>query len=113
MKPRVPQLLPWLAKKTGIPERRAEALWHEARRWAERHAARDSSACHELAINHWLELISAESLREDAVSFGWRPWARIQTRFWGWMLQTAQKSGVLAAQNWRRAGVLRLNQARN
>lgn len=109
MKPRVPQLLPWLAKKTGIPEPRAEALWHESRYWAERRAPSDSPACHELAINHWLELMGDASLHEDAASFGWRPWARIQNRFWGWMLQTAQKSGVLAAQNWRRFGLLRLS----
>lgn len=109
MKPRVPQLLPWLAKKTGITELRAEVLWHEARHWAERRARRNSPACHEMAMNRWLELMRAESLREDAVSFGWRPWARIQTRFWGWMQQTTQKSGVLAAQNWRRVGLLRLH----
>jgi len=29
-----------------------------------------------------LELAAAESLREDAASFGWRPWARAQARFW-------------------------------
>lgn len=109
MKTKAPKLLPWLAKKAGIPERRTETLWHEARRWAERRAPRNASACHELAMNHLLELIDAESLREDAASFGWRPWARIQARFWAWTLQTAQNSGVLTAQNWRRVGSLRLS----
>lgn len=107
MKSNTPQLLPWLAKKAGIPERRAVTLWHEASAWATRHAPADTPACHELAMNHLLELIRAECLRADAASFGWRPWARTQSRFWGWVLQTAQASGVLTAQNWRRLAAIR------
>lgn len=102
MKTKALKLLPWLAKKAGIPERRAALLWREAENWATRRVPVDSPAHHELAINRLLELIDAEALREDAASFGWRPWARMQTRFWGWVLQTAQASSVLASKNWQR-----------
>lgn len=107
MKTKVPQLLPWLAKKAGIPEQRAVTLWREASAWAARRAAVDTPVYHELAINRLRELVRAECLRADAVSFGWRPWARIQSRFWGWVLQTAQATGVLTAQNWRRLAAIR------
>jgi hypothetical protein len=33
-------------------------------------------------MDHLLELIAAERLREDAASFGWRRWARLYRDLW-------------------------------
>ena len=44
MKPKTPKLLPWLAKKAGITERRATTLWLDAERWAARRACCTRSA---------------------------------------------------------------------
>jgi len=78
---RAPKILPWLAHKAGISDRRAEVLWKAA----ERHAAlrtgeTDTPAYWRTAMDRLLELIAAESLREDAASFGWRAWSRAQAR---------------------------------
>ena len=102
--PRTPKLLPWLAKKAGISERRATTLWHEAERWAKRRASVGTSAYYKLAVDRLLELAAAESLREDAASFGWRPWARAQARCWVVSLQVAQQGSALMTRGWRLIG---------
>lgn len=96
-----PKLLPWLARKAGISDRRARTLWFDAARWADKTAVAGSSAYYKLAIDRLLELVTAESLREDAASFGWRPWARAQACFWSISMQTAQKAAVVTARGWR------------
>jgi hypothetical protein len=101
---RAPKLLPWLAKKAGISERRATVLWHESERWAARQAATGSSDFYKLAVDRLLELTAAESLREDAASFGWRPWARAQARCWAVSMQLAQQGSALTARGWRLIG---------
>lgn len=83
MKPALPKILPWLAHKAGIAEHRAEILWHAACR----HAAQatnetDTPAYWAAAMDRLLELVAAEHLREDAASFGFRPWARLNARLW-------------------------------
>ena len=103
-KPVTPKLLPWLAKKAGISERRATALWHDADRWAARRATPGSSAYYKLAVDRLLELTAAESLREDAASFGWRPWARAQARLWAASMHLAQQGSALTARGWRLIG---------
>jgi len=99
-----PKLLPWLAKKAGITDKRAVALWRESERWAARQAASGSSAYFKLAVDRLLELTAAESLREDAASFGWRPWARAQARCWALSMQVAQQGSALASRGWRLIG---------
>lgn len=99
--PKTPKILPWLAKKAGISEARAAALWRDAERWAERRAATGSSAYFKLAVDRLLELTAAECLREDAASFGWRPWARAQARFWAVSMQAAQEGSALMTRGWR------------
>lgn len=99
--PKTPKLLPWLAKKAGIADARAVVLWHDAERWAARRAASGSSDYYKLAVDRLLELTAAESLREDAASFGWRPWARAQARFWAVSMQVAQQGSALTARGWR------------
>ena len=101
---RAPKLLPWLAKKAGISEQRALALWLESERWAARQAAPGSSTYFKLAVDRLLELTAAESLREDAASFGWRPWARAQARCWAISMQVAQQGSALTARTWRLIG---------
>jgi hypothetical protein len=97
-------LLPWLAKKAGISDSRGTALWLDAERWAARRATAGSSAYYQLAVDRLLELVAAESLREDAASFGWRPWARAQARGWAISMQIAQEGSTLMARNWRLIG---------
>jgi hypothetical protein len=103
-KPKTPKLLPWLAKKAGISERRARTFWLEAERWATRRAEPGSSAYYKLAVDRLLELMAAETLREDAASFGWRPWARAQARFWATSMHMAQHGSLLMARGWRLIG---------
>lgn len=103
-KPKTPKLLPWLAKKAGISELRAATLWRESERWAARRAAAGSSAYYQQAVDRLLELTAAESLREDAASFGWRPWARAQARFWAVSTQAAQQGASWMARGWRLLG---------
>lgn len=99
--PKTPKILPWLAKKAGISESRAATLWHDAERWAGRRARVGSSLYFKLAVDRLLELALAESLRADAASFGWRPWARAQARLWAVSMQVAQQGSALTARGWR------------
>lgn len=80
---RAPMILPWLAHKAGISERRAETLWSAACRFAaNRGLEAETPDYWKTAMDRLLELIAAESLREDDASFGWRPWLRAQSRYW-------------------------------
>lgn len=99
--PKTPKILPWLAKKAGISESRAATLWHDAERWAARRATFGSSLYFKLAVDRLLELAAAESLRADAASFGWRPWARAQARLWAVSMQLAEQGSALTARGWR------------
>jgi hypothetical protein len=99
--PKTPKILPWLAKKAGISESRATTLWHEAERWAGHRAKVSSSLYFKLAVDRLLELALAESLRADAASFGWRPWARAQARLWAVSMQVAQHGSALTDRGWR------------
>jgi hypothetical protein len=96
-----PKILPWLARKAGISASCAAALWHDAERGAERRATVGSSGYYKLAVDRLLELAAAESLREDAASFGWRPWARAQARLWAVSMQVAQETSALTSRGWR------------
>lgn len=94
--PRLPKLLPWLAKKAGLREERAAVLWQAAERHADRHAKAGSANWHAIAVDRLLELVAAESLREDAASFGWRPWARAQSRLIATSMKVAGEFADLA-----------------
>jgi hypothetical protein len=71
-----PKMLPWLAHKAGISERRAEALWRSALRHAGHVGKSGSPEFWRAASDELLQLVAAESRREDEASFGWRPWSR-------------------------------------
>lgn len=81
--PPTPMLLSWLANKAGIPAQRAEVLWLAAQRHADNATTeRGSPAYWSIAMDRLHELMAAESLREDAASFGWRRWTRLNKHFW-------------------------------
>lgn len=83
MKPTYPKILSWLAHKAGLPMHRAEHLWHAAEQYAVQATGQvDTPAYWAAAMDRLLELVAAESLREDEASFGWRRWARLQQRYW-------------------------------
>lgn len=105
--PKTPKLLPWLAKKAGIGDARAATLWHDAERWAARQAAPGSATYFKHAVDRLLELVAAESLRQDAASFGWRPWARAQARIWAVSMQVMHEGSALTARGWRLLGPAR------
>lgn len=99
---RQPKMLPWLAKKAGISEHRAEVLW----RAAQRHAAlvtgqTETPAYWKEAMDRLLELIAAEALREDAASFGLRRWSRLQAKAIEAPLALFDAVGLSVARGWR------------
>jgi hypothetical protein len=78
-----PMILPWLAHKAGISDRRAEILWASALRHADhRGGAIGTSAYWQAAMDRLDDLIALESQHEDEASFGWRPWLRTMYRNW-------------------------------
>lgn len=57
-----PMILPWIARRAGITEARAEALWHEALRHAtDKTGWIGSSDYWAAAQAHFLELVSEEA----------------------------------------------------
>lgn len=107
-----PKILPWLAHKAGITEHRAEILWAAALRYAaHRVADRETSAYWQAAMDRLTELIAAEALREDAASFGWRPWSRAQARLCAAPVAALDAIHLATARAWRILGQqhLRLN----
>ncbi|MEW6165002.1 MAG: hypothetical protein AB1642_08085 [Pseudomonadota bacterium] len=102
MKTTLPKILPWLAHKAGISPRRAEVLWHAAERHAV-HATGETGtpACWQAAMDRLLELVAAESLREDAASFGWRAWARQNEQLWRAPLAVLDVLTLAATRVWR------------
>ena len=100
---RAPKILPWLAHKAGISDRRAEILWKAAERHAALHTGEvDTPAYWKASMDRLLELIAAESLREDAASFGWRPWSRAQERFWQAPVEALDEIALAFTRGWQR-----------
>ena len=105
LKAHPPMLLPWLAHKAGISERRAEILWGAALRHAAiRCGEAETPAYWQTAMDRLLELIAAESLREDAASFGWRPWARAQARLYSAPVEAFDAMALTSTRVWRLLG---------
>ncbi len=103
MKTTNPKILPWLAHKAGISMRRAEILWHAALRHAEQTTGgeTDTHAYCQAAMDRLLELVAAERLREDAASFGWRRWTRINNQILQAPLAILDAWSINAARSWR------------
>jgi hypothetical protein len=107
--PHLPKILPWLAHKAGIPLSRAEFLWQEALCHA--HSATgetETPAYWKSAMDRLYELVAAEGLREDAASFGWRPWSRLTKRNWETPLALLQALTLNSVRSWRTMGTLQL-----
>jgi hypothetical protein len=103
------KILPWLAHKAGIPEDRMEILWHHA----QRHAAHvtgefETPGYWQVAMDRLLELAVAESLREDAASYGWRRWTRMNKHFWQTPLSVLDAWSLNMARCWRKLEPLRI-----
>ena len=99
---KAPMILPWLARKAGIADRRALVLWHAAQRYAAHHCgATETPAYWQAAMDRLLELIAAESLRQDAASFGLRRWSRLQQRCWQAPVVLWDALALNAARGWR------------
>lgn len=100
-----PMILPWLARKAGIADRRAEVLWRAAQRYAAQHVGTtETPAYWKAAMDRLLELIAAESLRADAASFGLRRWSRLQARCWRAPVAVFDAVALSAARGWRVLG---------
>jgi hypothetical protein len=101
---KTPKILPWLAHKAGIDDRCAETLWHTALRHAARKHPPDTSDYWQAAMDKLLELIDAESRREDAASFGWRPWARSLANTWAVRMEILDGMALAPVRAWRIIG---------
>ena len=96
-----PKLLPWLARKAGISDAQAASLWREAEKVAARQAEHGTSEYYRLAVDELLQRIVKASLVADAASFGWRPWARGQTRLWRTAMLAMHELSGFSAGAWQ------------
>lgn len=83
MHAKYPKIMPWLAKKAGVPLERAEALWGSALRYATAKAdVIESPAYWQLAVDRLVDLIAAESRELRARPFGFGPLVRLPAQLW-------------------------------
>ncbi|MBU1236800.1 MAG: hypothetical protein KJ634_12400 [Gammaproteobacteria bacterium] len=101
---KAPKILPWLAHKAGIDDRRAETLWHAALRHAAHVHTPDAPDYWQTAMDRLLELINTESQRQDAASFGWRPWARSLANIWTVRMDVLDEIALAPIRAWRILG---------
>jgi hypothetical protein len=101
---KAPKILPWLAHKAGIDDRRALTLWHAALRHAGHSHVPGTSDYWQTATHRLHELIAAESQREDAASFGWRPWARSIADVWTTRMDVFDEIAQAPIRTWRILG---------
>lgn len=101
---KAPMILPWLAHKAGIDDRRAEALWHAALRHAALAHPANTSEYWQAAMIRLQELVAAESRKEDVASFGWRPWARSLADVWTVRMDVLDEIALAPIRAWRILG---------
>ncbi len=101
---KAPMILPWLAHKAGIDDRRAETLWQAALRHAALTHTPDTSDYWQAAMDRLLDLIATESRKEDAASFGWRPWARNLASSWNTRMDMFDAIAQAPIRIWRIIG---------
>lgn len=97
---KTPKMLPWLARKAGISEARAEALWVEAIRHATVQTGWVGTPEYlRIATERWNELIAAESeLAGSPIS----PMASAQAKLVMLPFIAWQGYSVVAASAWQR-----------
>lgn len=99
---KAPKILPWLARKAGISDHRAEILWHAAQRYAAlRTGATDTPEYWTVSMDRLLELAAAETLREDAASFGLRRWSRLNAHLWQTPVALFEALTLNSTRGWR------------
>lgn len=101
---KAPMILPWLAHKAGIDDRRAETLWHAALRHAALAHPANTSGYWQAAMERLQQLIAAESRKEDLASFGWRPWARSLADAWTVRMDVLDEIAQAPIRAWRILG---------
>jgi len=104
--PDTPKILPWLAKKAGIPFERATELWTEARSHAGAAHDIDSPDYWKRAVDRLQENLAAESRRRQSAPFGLGPLVRLPASQWLQGLALQEKLVTIAAnsaRNWQRA----------
>lgn len=106
MRAKYPKMLPWMAKRAGVPLERAEVLWGDAVRYATRKAAVvESPEYWKLAVEQVIVLIAAEARELRAMPFGFGPLVRLPAQLWLHGL-TAQQAllrvAVNSASRWQR-----------
>jgi hypothetical protein len=100
---RPPKILPWLARKAGIPVELAEALWRQATQEAGHRHARGSSAYWKMSTDGLLEKIAAESVTRRNAPFGFGIWLRLPVRLWLHGINFTEALALDAARRWRGA----------
>lgn len=98
---RLPIQLPCLARRAGLSNAKAEALWHEATRSAEKLCGnKDSSEYYGACMDKLREAIDAESHRLNSLSCV-RPWSRLQRQVLTLQMSWLEASSVIAARTAR------------
>lgn len=91
MKPKYPKILPWAARKAGIPDDIAQTLWLEALRNAtDECTVIESPEYWKSAVDHLLRHLFAEARARHAAPFGWGSLARLPGRHWLYGLAIAE-----------------------
>ena len=99
MRAKYPKMLPWLAKKAGVPLSRAEELWGNALRYAtQKSDVVESPRYWKLAVERLVELLDGESRELRAMPFGFGPMVRLPAQLWLHGL-TAQQALMSIASN--------------
>ena len=102
MKGKSPKILPWIARKAGVPLERAEELWIDAVIYATQRAdIVESPEYWKAAVDRLLALIAAESLQRSSAPFGLGPLVRLPGRLWLHSLDAQQALLTVAANSAR------------
>ena len=74
MRQRYPKILPWVARRAGVRDDKAEGLWIEALRDAsdDNGAAPESSECWEMAVDHLLASLAQRASALPVIAPGTR-----------------------------------------
>lgn len=98
---RLPMQLPWLARRAGLSNNKAEALWREAARNAEKTCGnKDSSEYYGASMDNLRAAMDAESRRLNSLSCV-RPWSRLQRQVLTLQMSWLEASSVIAARTAR------------
>jgi hypothetical protein len=95
-----PKMLPWLARKAGIPLEVAEDLWDEASAEAARHWAVGSSEYCKSAIDSLLAKLASEALTRHGAPFGLGIWLRLPVRLWLAAINCSEAVALAATRRW-------------